>query len=37
LLVQHHKIKNELSKESAEAIVDIEILCKKLGSVKYFV
>ena|GEM_PF-2371118 len=37
LLVQHHKIKNELSKESAEAIVDIEILCKKLKSYKLLI
>lgn len=37
LLVQHHKIKNKLSKESAEAIVDIEILCKKLKSYKLLI
>jgi hypothetical protein len=37
LLVQHHKIKNELSKESAEAIVDIEVLCKKLKSYKLLI
>lgn len=37
LLVQHHIIKNKLSTESAKAIVDIEVLCKKLKSCKLLI
>lgn len=37
LLVQHHSIKNNLSPESAKAIVDIEVLCKKLKSYKLLI